>query len=189
MPTQAVLPDGVVSRPAPSVQPARQILGYVQARAVSDARKHSRATTGRRRALVRNIIEDRETGKANLTGMRTIGVSAREAQEARALTCGMIACIDDAIGARARARSMRRRARQYRGDIHHRSRRPSRRSPVAAEGCEQYQSILQVPFIWSDPRLPVAAATDAIGSTMDIPATILDRARIAAAMSACRAKA
>ena len=49
-------------------------------------------------ALVRNIIEERETGKANLTGMNTIGVSAREAQEARALTCGMIACVDDAIG-------------------------------------------------------------------------------------------
>ena len=50
-------------------------------------------------ALVQNIIKDRESGKANLTGMGTIGVSAREAQEARALTCGMIACIDDAIGA------------------------------------------------------------------------------------------
>src|SRR6185312_4858114 len=41
-------------------------------------------------ALVQNIIKDRETGKANLSGMNTIGVSAREAQEARALTAGMI---------------------------------------------------------------------------------------------------
>ena len=49
-------------------------------------------------ALVQNIIKEREAGKANLTGMGTIGVSAREAQEARALTCGMIACVDDAIG-------------------------------------------------------------------------------------------
>ena len=49
-------------------------------------------------ALVQNIIKDRESGKADLIGMNTIGVSAREAQEARALTCGMIACIDDAIG-------------------------------------------------------------------------------------------
>ena len=48
--------------------------------------------------LVRHIIEEREAGKANLTGMNTIGVSAREAQEARALTAGMIACVDDAIG-------------------------------------------------------------------------------------------
>ena len=49
-------------------------------------------------ALVQNIIKEREAGKANLTGMNTLGVSAREAQEARALTCGMIACVDDAIG-------------------------------------------------------------------------------------------
>ena len=47
------------------------------------------------------------------------------------------------------------------------------------KGCEQYQSILHVPFIWSDPTAPVAARTDAIGSTIDIPATILDRAKIA----------
>ena len=37
-------------------------------------------------ALVQNIFKEREGGKANLTGMGTIGVSAREAQEARALT-------------------------------------------------------------------------------------------------------
>src|ERR671919_2301596 len=48
--------------------------------------------------LIRNIIAEREAGRANLTGMNTIAVSAREAQEAQALTCGMIACIDDAIG-------------------------------------------------------------------------------------------
>jgi len=46
------------------------------------------------------------------------------------------------------------------------------------KGAEQYQSILHVPFIWSDPEAPVPARTDAIGSTIDIPATILDRARI-----------
>ena len=35
-------------------------------------------------------------GTANLNGMGTIAVSAREAIEAQALVCGMIACIDDA---------------------------------------------------------------------------------------------
>ena len=34
---RTVLPDGVVPRSAPSLQPARQVLGYVQARAVSSA--------------------------------------------------------------------------------------------------------------------------------------------------------
>ena len=54
-------------------------------------------------ALVQAVIDEREAGKANLTGMNTIGVSAREAQEARALTAGMIACVDDAIGRVLRA--------------------------------------------------------------------------------------
>ena len=66
--------------------------------------------------------------------MGTIGVSAREAQEARALTAGMIACVDDAVGARARARSTAAAARRHRGDLHQRSRRPSRRPPADAQG-------------------------------------------------------
>ena len=68
------------------------------------------------------------------SGMNTIGVSAREAQEARALTCGMIACIDDAIGGvLARARPQRP-ARRHRGDLHQRPRRSSRRPPADAQG-------------------------------------------------------
>ena len=85
-------------------------------------------------ALVQNIFKERETGKANLTGMGTIGVSAREAQEARALTCGMIACVDDAIGAVLGALDKQRPARRHGGDLHQRSRRPSRRPPADAQG-------------------------------------------------------
>ncbi|MDI1345482.1 MAG: hypothetical protein PSV22_15475 [Pseudolabrys sp.] len=44
----------------------------------------------------------RARGSANLKGMRSIGITPREAQEAQALTCGMIACIDDAIAGRHR---------------------------------------------------------------------------------------
>jgi arylsulfatase A-like enzyme len=47
------------------------------------------------------------------------------------------------------------------------------------KGAEQYQSIVRVPLIWADPqRKPVAARTDALASTMDIGATVLERARI-----------
>ena len=56
---------------------------------------------------MQEAIDERASGKANLHGMRSIGISAREAQEAQALTCGMIACIDDAIGAGAAPRLMR----------------------------------------------------------------------------------
>ena len=129
--------------------------------------------------LIRNIIAERETGKANLAGMNTIAVTAREAQEARALTCGMIACIDDAIGGVLRALEDSGRGENtvviftsdhgdHLGD--HR---------LMLKGAEHYQSIVRVPFIWSDPqRANPPARTDALASTMDISATVLDRARI-----------
>jgi arylsulfatase A-like enzyme len=99
-----------------------------------------------------NIIKDREAGKANLTGMGTIGVSAREAQEARALTCGMIACIDDAIGAVLGAldKSGKRDDTVVIFTSDHGDHLGDHR--LLLKGAEQYQSIVRVPFIWSDPQ-------------------------------------
>ena len=130
-------------------------------------------------ALVQNIINDRETGKANLTGMNTIGVSAREAQEARALTAGMIACIDDAIGAVLGAldASGRRDGTVVMFTSDHGDHLGDHR--LMLKGAEQYQSIVRVPFIWSDPEASSQPKrADALASTMDIGATVLDRARI-----------
>ena len=103
-------------------------------------------------ALVQNIIKERETGKANLTGMGTIGVSAREAQEASALTCGMIACVDDAIGAVLGAldRSGKRDDTVVIFTSDHGDHLGDHR--LMLKGAEQYQSIVRVPFIWSDPQ-------------------------------------
>ncbi len=103
-------------------------------------------------ALVQNIIKDRESGKANLTGMGTIGVSAREAQEARALTCGMIACVDDAIGAVLAAldKSGKRDDTVVIFTSDHGDHLGDHR--LMLKGAEQYQSIVRVPFIWSDPQ-------------------------------------
>jgi arylsulfatase A-like enzyme len=127
---------------------------------------------------VREAIEARANGSANLQGMRTIGISAREAQEAQALTCGMITCIDDAIGrvlqALSRAGSADDTVVLFTTD--HGDHLGDHR--LLLKGAEQYQSILHVPFIWSDPQAPARARTAALGSTIDIPATILDRARI-----------
>jgi arylsulfatase A-like enzyme len=129
--------------------------------------------------LVRNIIAEREVGKANLGGMNTISVSAREAQEARALTCGMIACIDDAIGGVLCTLDQTGR----RGDTvvmftsDHGDHLGDHR--LMLKGAEQYQSIVRVPFIWSDPQATNSpAVADALASTLDISATVLDRARI-----------
>jgi arylsulfatase A-like enzyme len=46
------------------------------------------------------------------------------------------------------------------------------------KGAEQYQSIVRVPFIWSDPQANQPAVADTLASTLDISATVLDRARI-----------
>jgi arylsulfatase A-like enzyme len=130
-------------------------------------------------ALVANILKDREAGKANLTGMNTIGVTAREAQEARALTAGMVACIDDAVGAVLKALD----ANGRRDDTvvmftsDHGDHLGDHR--LMLKGAEQYQSITRVPFIWADPQASKPPKrTDALGSTMDIGATMLERARI-----------
>ena len=90
----------------------------------------------------------------------------------------MIACIDDGIGRVLRAldASGQRDNTVIIFTTDHGDHLGDHR--LLLKGCEQYQSILHVPFIWSDPQAPAAAATDAIGSTIDIPATILDRARI-----------
>jgi arylsulfatase A-like enzyme len=128
---------------------------------------------------VRAVIEQRAAGKANLTGMNTIGCSAREAQEARALTAGMITCIDDAIGGvlRALERSGRRDETVLIFTSDHGDHLGDHR--LLLKGAEQYQSITRVPFIWSDPKAPAQfARTDALASTIDIAATVLDRARI-----------
>jgi arylsulfatase A-like enzyme len=128
---------------------------------------------------VQEVIDARARGAANLKGMRSIGTTPREAQEAQALTCGMIACIDDAIGGVLGALD-----RGGHGDdtvvmftTDHGDHLGDHR--LLLKGAEQYQSIVRVPFIWSDPRAPQAAGrTGAIASTLDIPATILDRARL-----------
>jgi arylsulfatase A-like enzyme len=130
-------------------------------------------------ALVQNVIKDREAGKANLTGMATIGVSAREAQEARALTAGMIACVDDAIGRvlGALERSGRRDDTVVIFTSDHGDHLGDHR--LMLKGAEQYQQIVRVPFIWSDPAGAARARrTDALASTMDIGATVLERAKI-----------
>src|SRR5207244_6206 len=47
------------------------------------------------------------------------------------------------------------------------------------KGAEQYQSIVRVPFIWSDPQAAAQPRrTDALASTMDIGATVLERAKV-----------
>jgi arylsulfatase A-like enzyme len=111
--------------------------------------------------------------------MGTIAVSAREAQEARALTAGMITCVDDAIGRVLASldRSGQRENTVVMFTSDHGDHLGDHR--LMLKGAEHYQSIVHVPFIWSDPESRQPARTDALGATADISATILERAGLA----------
>ncbi|MEM9436907.1 MAG: sulfatase-like hydrolase/transferase [Pseudomonadota bacterium] len=127
---------------------------------------------------VSGVLSMRDTGKANLTGMNAIGCSAREAQEAQALTCGMISMIDDAVGLVQGALQASGRAEDtveifttdhgdHLGD-----------HKLLFKGAEQYEQITRVPFIWADPTGASGERADTIAQTQDIGTTILERARV-----------
>ena len=123
---------------------------------------------------VSGLLRQREDGQANLKGMGAIGTSEREAREAQALTCGMIAMIDDAVG-------------------HIRS-KPGAKDAVTVfttdhgdhlgdhkmlfKGAAAYEEVTRVPFLWNDPFEAGAGKVETIGQTHDIGVTILERARI-----------
>ena len=122
-------------------------------------------------------LAQRERGEAEIAGQAAFAVNEREAREAMALSCGMIAMIDDAVG-RVLARSRRRAADNtvvifttdhgdFLGD--HR---------LLLKGPAHYEGITRVPFIWAEPGARPARRTDVLGGTLDIAPTILDRARI-----------
>ncbi len=133
------------------------------------------------RPLARSVawaLAQRESGKANTGEQAAFAVDAREAREAMALSCGMIAMIDDAIGRVLSALGASGKADDtivifttdhgdYLGD--HR---------LLLKGPAHYESITHVPFIWAEPGACPPQRSDVLGSTLDVAATILDRARI-----------
>jgi arylsulfatase A-like enzyme len=133
------------------------------------------------RPLARSVawaLVQRESGKADTVGQVAFAVNEREAREAMALSCGMIAMIDDGIGHVLKALAASGKADDtivifttdhgdYLGD--HR---------LLLKGPAHYEGITHVPFIWAEPGNRPAQRTDVLGGTLDIAATILDRARI-----------
>lgn len=117
--------------------------------------------------------------KANRNGMMAFSVDEQEAREAMALSCGMIAMIDDAVGKileRLKFHEMERDTvviftsdhGDFLGD--HR---------LLLKGPIHYQSVIRVPLIWCDPdRADRSRCSDALVSTMDITASLLDRAGV-----------
>ncbi len=111
--------------------------------------------------------------------MTFLKLNERQAKEAIALTCGMITMIDDAIAA-VQAKLVALGLDQdtvivftadhgdYLGD-----------KSIALKGPLHLNSILNVPFIWSDPTQPTGKICDAISGTIDISSTVLARAGLA----------
>ncbi len=112
----------------------------------------------------------------------SIAVSKREALEARALTCGMITMVDDAVG---RVRAAARNAgvtdntvQMFTSD--HGDHLGEHR--LLFKGAEQYDSLTHVPFIWSDPKGASGERSDDLAQTHDIGATILEHAKLEASV-------
>ncbi|HTV27556.1 MAG TPA: sulfatase-like hydrolase/transferase [Xanthobacteraceae bacterium] len=123
-------------------------------------------------------MAQRDRGEAEVAGQAAFAVNEREAREAMALSCGMIAMIDDAIGrvlARLAVSSFADDTvvifttdhGDFLGD--HR---------LLLKGPVHYEGITRVPFIWAEVGARPARRTDALSGTLDIAPTILDRARI-----------
>ena len=129
---------------------------------------------------MQRLIDERANGKSTGQGQMAFAVSEREALEARALTCDMIAMIDDAVGDVLRALDATNQRDEtvlvfmsdhgdYLGD---------RR--LLLKGASLYQSIVRTPFLWADPKSSARAVrSDALASTTDLAATVLERAALA----------
>ncbi len=129
---------------------------------------------------VQALLDQRDEGKPPEDGIMSYGINAQEALEARALTCGMIAMVDDGVGkilAALKANGLDENTvvmftsdhGDHLGD-----------HCMLRKGPAHYRELVRVAFLWSDPDSDVNGAnTEALSGTMDISATVLDRAKVA----------
>ena len=129
---------------------------------------------------VQALLDRRDEGKPPEDGIMSYGINAQEALEARALTCGMIAMVDDSVGkilAALKANGLDENTvvmftsdhGDHLGD-----------HCMLRKGPAHYRELVRVAFLWSDPDSDVNGAdTEALSGTIDISATILDRAKVA----------
>jgi len=117
-----------------------------------------------------------KNGCGQATPQTAMMLDDQQIKEAMALSAGMMAFIDDAIGDILSALDANGLQDDtvicynsdhgdYLGDFN-----------MVLKGALPFRGITRVPFIWSDPDGPRQNASDAICSTVDLAATILDRA-------------
>jgi arylsulfatase A-like enzyme len=108
----------------------------------------------------------------------SVAISKEEALQARALTCGMISMIDDAVGrvreAATNAGVADKTVQIYTSD--HGDHLGEHR--LLFKGTEQYDSLTHVPFIWADPKGSKGERSRDLAQTHDIGTTILEHAKI-----------
>lgn len=126
------------------------------------------------------LYNERAANQANRDGQRTFAISEREVREATALTYGMITMIDDAIGSiLGWLKTLRLDENtvviftsdhgDFMGD-----------HQLLLKGALHYRGLVRVPFIWSDPHSESQGLVNrGLCGTLDIAATILDRAGLA----------
>ena len=117
-----------------------------------------------------------EAGTRPFMAQNAFMADERSTREAMALTCGMIAMIDDAVGAvLAKLAEIGRDGDtvvvfnsdhgDFMGD-----------HGLLLKGPMHFQPLVRVPFLWKDPQRATVAATSALASTVDVARTILSRA-------------
>ena len=128
-------------------------------------------------------IAERDRNRDKALGQASgysVAVSKQESLEARALTCGMISMIDDAVGkvrqAVVDADVTQNTVQIYTSD--HGDHLGDHR--LLFKGAEQYDTLTHVPFIWADPKGSKGQRVDQIAQTHDIGSTILEHAKIEA---------
>ena len=132
--------------------------------------------------VLARMHEELAAGTADRRWVAPYAVTADEARQITAVTYGMVAMIDDAVG-----RVMKRLAElgldrdtvvvftsdhgDWMGD-----------HGIMQKGPLHYQGLIRVPFIWSDPRdAAPGGATQALAGTLDIARSLLMRAGLAPA--------
>lgn len=127
-----------------------------------------------------HLLDERDSGKRNANSPALFAGTEPEVRQAMALTFGMIAMIDDAIGrilARLDSLGLAENTvviftvdhGEYMGD-----------HQLLLKGPIHYQSLIRVPFIWADPAAAGGGARrDTLAGTVDIAQTILERAGMA----------
>ena len=129
-----------------------------------------------------HILSQRDAGTADRNGRTALGITAREAREANALTYGMISNIDDKVGRVLERLDDLELSKDtvvifttdhgdFMGD-----------HQLLLKGALHYRGLVRVPFIWAEPQAKAAArglVCNGLSGTLDIARSVLDRASLA----------